>query len=134
MAQPARLLFLFVAMVAPARPAAAQVDPAAQPTPVLDIVDLMDLMVKPAYDEVEKALAHPPHDRQAWAAIYQKAARLAGNLNGPRAQRAPDSVRGFLTSSSVAVAGHGRVAVGVRLSRAGTLVRVIALRGLTRDP
>ena len=74
MAQPARLLFLFVAMVASARPAAAQVDPAAQPTPVLDIVDLMDLMVKPAYDEVEKALAHPPQDRQAWAAIYQKAA------------------------------------------------------------
>jgi cytochrome c556 len=77
MAQPARLLFVFVAMVALARPAAAQADPAAQPAPVLDNVDLMDLMVKPAYDEVRKALAHVPEDRKAWAALYQQAARLA---------------------------------------------------------
>jgi hypothetical protein len=77
MAQPARLLFVFVAMAALARPAAAQADPAAQPTPVLDNVDLMDLMVKPAYDELQQALARPPEDRKAWAALYQKAARLA---------------------------------------------------------
>jgi cytochrome c556 len=77
MAQPARLLFVFVAMVALARPANAQADPSAQPTPVLDNVDLMDLMVKPAYDELQRALARPPEDRRAWAALYQKAARLA---------------------------------------------------------
>ena len=47
MAQPARLLFVFVVALALARPAVAQGDPAARPVPVLDNVDLMDLMVKP---------------------------------------------------------------------------------------
>ena len=77
MAQPTRLLCVFVAVLALARPAAPQPDPAAQPTPVLDNVDLMDLMVKPAYDELQHAMAQPPVDRKAWAALYQKAARLA---------------------------------------------------------
>jgi hypothetical protein len=48
-----------------------------QPSPVLDNVDLMDLMIKPAYDELQRSVATPPQDRQAWAALYQKAARLA---------------------------------------------------------
>jgi cytochrome c556 len=48
-----------------------------QPSPVLDNVDLMDLMVKPAYDELQRAMARPPADRKEWAALYQKAARLA---------------------------------------------------------
>lgn len=77
MAQPTQLLCVFVAVLALARPAAPQPDPAAQPTPVLDNVDLMDLMVKPAYDELQHAMAQPPVDRKAWAALYQKAARLA---------------------------------------------------------
>jgi cytochrome c556 len=77
MAQPTRLLCVFVAILGLARPAAPQADPAAQPAPVLDNVDLMDLMVKPAYDELQRAVAQPPADRKAWAALYQKAARLA---------------------------------------------------------
>ena len=77
MAQPTRVLCVFVVMLAVARPAAPQGHPAAQPAPVLDNVDLMDLMVKPAYDELRQALAKPPADRKAWAALYQNAARLA---------------------------------------------------------
>ena len=55
-----------------------------QPGPagrVLDNVDLMDLMLKPAYDELQRAMAAPPADRMAWAALYQKAARLAETEN-----------------------------------------------------
>jgi cytochrome c556 len=77
MAQPTRLLWVFVVMLASAGPAAPQSLPAAQPAPVLDNVDLMDLMVKPAYDELRQAVAKPPSDRKAWAALYQGAARLA---------------------------------------------------------
>src|SRR4051812_7552685 len=77
MAQPRMLLCVFVAVVAAAAPAAAQADPAAQPAAVLDNVDLMDLMVKPAYDALQQSMAHPPADRKAWAALYQQAARLA---------------------------------------------------------
>jgi hypothetical protein len=43
MAQPRMLVCVFVAMLAAARPAAAQAEPAAQPVAVLDNVDLMDL-------------------------------------------------------------------------------------------
>jgi cytochrome c556 len=48
-----------------------------QPAAVLDNVDLMDLMLKPAYDELQQAMARPPADRKAWAGLYQKAARMA---------------------------------------------------------
>ena len=111
MAQPARLLFLFVATVALARPGSAQADPAVQPTPVLDNADLMDLMVKPAYDEVEKALAHPPHDRQAWAAIYQKAARREIHnklLRAPRGSAGPSrrSSADCLAAGAPQIAAH----------------------------
>jgi cytochrome c556 len=37
----------------------------------------MDLLVKPAYIELQAAMAVPPADRKAWATIYQKAVRLA---------------------------------------------------------
>jgi cytochrome c556 len=77
MAQPTGRLCVFVAILALARPAAPQTDPAAQPAAVLENVDLMDLMVKPAYDELQRAMATPPADRTAWAGLYQKAARLA---------------------------------------------------------
>jgi cytochrome c556 len=56
---------------------AAQAVSVPQPAPVLDNVDLMDIVVKPAYDDLQRAMATPPADRQAWAALYQKAARLA---------------------------------------------------------
>jgi len=77
MAQPTRVLCVFVVMLAWACPAAPQSHPAAQPAPILDNVELMDLMVKPAYDELRQAIAKPPADRKAWAALYQNAARLA---------------------------------------------------------
>jgi hypothetical protein len=56
--------------------AAAQ-EPSAQPEPVLETGELMLLVIKPAYDELRRAMAAPPADRQQWAALYQKAARLA---------------------------------------------------------
>ena len=77
MAQPTRVLCVFVATLALAGQAAPQAGPAAQPAPLLDNADLMDLMVKPAYDELQREVARPPADRKAWAALYQKAARLA---------------------------------------------------------
>ena len=77
MAQTTTLLFAIVAVLAAARPLASQTDPPPQPAPVLENVDLMDLMMKPAYDELRQAVARPPADRAAWAALYQKAARLA---------------------------------------------------------
>lgn len=77
MAQTAGLMFAIVAVLATPRAAVPQAEPPALPAPVLDNVDLMDLMLKPAYDELRQAMARPPADRTAWAALYQKAARLA---------------------------------------------------------
>jgi hypothetical protein len=77
MAQTLSVLIAIVAALAPGRPAAPQADPPPRPAPVLENVDLMDLMLKPAYDELQLAMAQPPADRKAWAALYQKAARLA---------------------------------------------------------
>ena len=56
--------------------AAAQ-EPSALPEPVLETGELMVLVIKPAYEELRRAIAAPPADRQQWAALYQKAARLA---------------------------------------------------------
>jgi cytochrome c556 len=77
MAQTIGMLIAIVAALTPGRAAARQVDPPPRPAPVLENVDLMDLMLKPAYDELRLAMAQPPADRKAWAALYQKAARLA---------------------------------------------------------
>ena len=77
MAQPRMLLFVIVAVLAGARPAAPQTDSTPQPLPVLENVELMDLMIKPAYDALRQAVEHSPPDRRGWAAIYQQAARLA---------------------------------------------------------
>jgi hypothetical protein len=64
-------------------------EPSAQPEPVLETGELMLLVIKPAYEELRHAMAAPPvrlrapgassrqADRQQWAALYQKAARLA---------------------------------------------------------
>ena len=77
MAQPRRLLCVFVAALSAALPAAAQPETSAQPVPVLENQDLMNLMVKPAYTALQQAVSQPPADRKAWAALYQQAARLA---------------------------------------------------------
>ncbi|HET6958563.1 MAG TPA: cytochrome c [Vicinamibacterales bacterium] len=77
MAQPRMLPFVFVLVLAMARPAAPQVESTAQPMPVLENVEFMDLMIKPAYDVLRQTMEHPPADRKGWAAIYQQAARLA---------------------------------------------------------
>ena len=77
MAQPRMMLIVFVVALATAGPALPQASLPAQPAPVLDNVDLMDLMLKPAYDALQQAVARPPADRKAWAGLYQQAARLA---------------------------------------------------------
>ena len=77
MAQPRMLLFVIVALLASAGPAAPQADSTPEPVPVLENVELMDLMIKPAYDALRQAVEHSPADRKGWAAIYQQAARLA---------------------------------------------------------
>lgn len=56
--------------------AAAQ-EPSTQPEPILETGELMLMVIKPAYDELQRAMASPPADRQQWALLYQKAARLA---------------------------------------------------------
>jgi hypothetical protein len=77
MAQTTRLLFAIVATLAAGPATVQQADPPPLPAPVLENVELMDLMLKPAYDALQQAMAAPPADRKAWAALYQKAARLA---------------------------------------------------------
>jgi hypothetical protein len=52
-------------------------EPSAQPEPILETGELMLMVIKPAYDELQRAMASPPVDRQQWAQLYQKAARLA---------------------------------------------------------
>lgn len=52
-------------------------EPSSQPEPILETGELMVMIIKPAYDELQKAMATPPADRPQWAQLYQKAARLA---------------------------------------------------------
>ena len=66
-----------LAFVLVAAGAARAQDVSAQPEPILETGELMLLVIKPAYDELQKAMAAPPADRQQWALLYQKAARLA---------------------------------------------------------
>jgi hypothetical protein len=47
------------------------------PSQVVDTGELMDIFLKPAYAELQQAMANPPADRKEWATIYQKAVRLA---------------------------------------------------------
>src|SRR5438552_13457637 len=48
-----------------------------EPAQVVDTGELMDIFLKPAYAELQQAMAKPPADRKEWATIYQKAVRLA---------------------------------------------------------
>lgn len=123
MAQTTVLLFAIVAALASTGAAVLQPDPPPQPLPVLDNVDLMDLMVKPAYDQLQQAMARPPADRKAWAALYQKAARLAELENllffrtrageSRRAEWAAKAARARQASADVATA----VLLGLRNAR-----------------
>jgi len=56
--------------------AAAQ-EPSTGPEPILETGELMLMVIKPAYDELKRAMSAPPADRQQWARLYEKAARLA---------------------------------------------------------
>lgn len=58
-------------------PSAFAQEPSTQPEPILETGELMLMVIKPAYDELQRAMAAPPADRQQWAQLYQKAARLA---------------------------------------------------------
>ena len=57
--------------------AVAAQEPSPQPEPILETGELMLLVIKPAYDELQRAMAKPPVEQQQWAQLYQKAARLA---------------------------------------------------------
>ena len=67
------IVFLCVAVSA-----SAQTEPAPPgPEAILETGELMLMVIKPAYDELQQAMAMQPADRQQWALLYQKAARLA---------------------------------------------------------
>jgi hypothetical protein len=77
MAQAGVLLFVFIAALIGGQAAVAPNDLSPQPAPVLENVELMELMVKPAYDELKQTLSGPLDDRKSWALVYRRAARLA---------------------------------------------------------
>jgi cytochrome c556 len=130
MAQWRITLFLIVALLASTVPAGPQERVEPQPMPVLDNVDLMDLMVKPAYDVLRQTASHPPADRQAWAALYQHAARLAELENllffrtragqGRQAEWSDHAARARDASSAVAASAL----LGLRSARAADFDRV----------
>jgi len=76
----AQLLGILIAIVllterpAPSELALQRVEGPAQ---VVDTGELMDIFLKPAYAELQQAMAKAPVDRKEWATIYQKAVRLA---------------------------------------------------------
>ena len=58
-----------------------QPDAPAKPEPVVDNGEFMDLFLKATYSELQEAMAKPPADRKGWAAIYQRAIRIAEMQN-----------------------------------------------------
>jgi hypothetical protein len=58
-----------------------QNDTPARPEPVVDNGEFMDMFLKSTYTELQQSMAKPPVDRKEWAAIYQKATRLAEMQN-----------------------------------------------------
>jgi len=78
-----RLIWCAAAAIVALRPVAGMQSnaPSPQPAAILDNGDLMELVIKPAYIELQQAVARPPADRKDWAAIYQKAVRLAEMQN-----------------------------------------------------
>jgi len=53
----------------------------AKPEPVVDNGEFMDLFLKSTYSDLQEAMAKPPVDRKGWAAIYQRAIRIAEMQN-----------------------------------------------------
>jgi len=58
-----------------------QNDTQARPEPVVDNGEFMDMFLKATYTELQQSMAKPPTERKEWAAIYQKATRLAEMQN-----------------------------------------------------
>ena len=54
-----------------------QTNPTPGPERVVDTGELMQLLIRPAYQELQRAVATPPQSRQDWSAIYLAAVRLA---------------------------------------------------------
>jgi hypothetical protein len=44
---------------------------------IVDTGELMQVFIRPAYQELQAAVTNPPQSRQDWAAIYRAAVRLA---------------------------------------------------------
>ena len=105
MAQARVWLFVFVAVLAAPPPAVPQTDPAPQVVPVLDNVDLMDCLVKPAYDSLRLAVAHPAAD---WKGIGRRVP--AGSAVG-RAGK-PDFSDAGRRVAAVRVGGQRRAGAG----------------------
>jgi hypothetical protein len=72
---------LLLTILIDARGARLQPDPPAKPEPVVDNGEFMDLFLKSTYSDLQDAMAKPPADRKAWAAIYQRAIRIAEMQN-----------------------------------------------------
>lgn len=89
MAQMLRALVAFVSLADPAQPAG-----------LVDNGELMDLFIKPAYVELQEAVAQPPADRKAWATIYQKAIRLAEMQNLLFYRSHPDATKPEWTAAA----------------------------------
>lgn len=47
------------------------------PAYIVDTGELMQTIIRPAYQELQSAVAKPPASRQEWAVIYRAAVRLA---------------------------------------------------------
>ena len=76
------LLLLMTAGLAPsgdqsAAAAQSQSEIAPGPARVVDTGELMDLLLLPTYQELQRAMAMPAQTRQDWGAIYKAAVRLA---------------------------------------------------------
>ncbi len=73
------LFWLLVATLLTTALPSASSQPAAVPGPlrIVDTGELMQLFIRPAYQELQTAAAKPPQSRQDWAAIYRAAVRLA---------------------------------------------------------
>jgi len=54
-----------------------QLDRAPGPARVVDTGELMDLLLLPTYQELQRAMATPAVTRQNWGAIYKASVRLA---------------------------------------------------------
>ena len=94
---------------------------APQPQPVLENGELMALVIRPAYAELQAVMSKPPADRREWAAIYQKMARLAEFEN----------LLFFRAHERTLTPDWQRLAAGARDTSAAAAAE--ALRGLGND-